>query len=92
VLLQRKGTIMYYIRARKTDGPRDHFSGGALYRLCTEDKLSVRRCRGRKRARVTNAHSGRFAARRDAFFNLLLSRIAAERRYRHFCSEKSWAC
>ncbi len=51
VLLERKGMVMNHIGARKAKGPGDLLQGGALYRLYREEGLSVRRRRGRKRAR-----------------------------------------
>jgi putative transposase len=50
VLLERKGIIMILLpdRVSRSDVPRRHKK---LYRLYTEEKLGVRRRRGRKRAR-----------------------------------------
>ena len=51
VMPERKGMIMKHSGAGKENSPGDSFPGGALYRLYTEEKLGVRRRRGRKRAR-----------------------------------------
>jgi putative transposase len=51
VMLERKGMIMNHIGARIAKGLGDLLQGGALYRLYTDEKLGVRRRRGRKRAR-----------------------------------------
>lgn len=51
ILLERKGMIMNHIEAGSGNDPGDRFLGGALYRLYREEGLSVKRRRGRKRAR-----------------------------------------
>ena len=49
--VQRKGMLMNHIAAGSGNDPGDRFPGGALYRLYRDEGLSVKRRRGRKRAR-----------------------------------------
>ena len=51
ILQERKGMIMNEIGALKANGPGDRLQGERLYRIYREEGLSVRRRRGRKRAR-----------------------------------------
>jgi putative transposase len=83
VLLERKGMIMNHIGARIAKGLGDLLQGGALYRLYREEGLSVKRRRGRKRARGTRTPMPE-AARPNARWSLdfLSDSFGASRKFR----------